>query len=84
MAKTCDQLAMAIWVGKYFSSLNNATLCAQIEDNWIATHSNALGDKPIRPSPVMKTYMENLDMDLEQIDSELDWDTWAWECDLQE
>ena len=73
---SCDQLAMALWLKKYLENTTNASTCAKVEEEWMEKYTEKLGTSKYTPRQVMATYLENMAMDVDQLDLELDWETW--------
>ena len=74
VAATCDVLAMALFIEKYKQDISS-DLKDKLERDWIARWKDTVGShRP--PRRVMKTYVDHLDISVDELDDLLCWECW--------
>ena len=74
VAATCDVLAMALFIEKYKRDISG-DLKDKIERDWVTRWKDTVGsNRP--PRRVMKTYVDHLDISVDDLDDLLCWDCW--------
>ena len=74
VAATCDVLAMALFIEKYKRDISG-DLKDKLERDWISRWKDTVGShRP--PRRVMKTYVDHLDISVDELDDLLCWDCW--------
>jgi hypothetical protein len=74
VAATCDVLAMALFIEKYKRDISG-DLKDKLERDWIARWKDTVGShRP--PRRVMKTYVDHIDISVDELDDLLCWDCW--------
>ncbi len=76
VAKHCDMLATAICLERYMKHDLTASTRDSIEKDWLTCWHERLGNPDRTPRQVMRTYVEDLDITVAHLDSEMDWDCW--------
>jgi hypothetical protein len=75
-AVNCDMLAMALCLECYMKGhLSNAARDT-IESKWVNQWKERLDNPCRKPSQVMRTYLDDLDMTETALDAQFDWDCW--------
>jgi hypothetical protein len=75
VAANCDVLAIALFIEKYKKDLS-ADVKDRIESDWIARWRGSLGNPNRKPRPVMKAYLDLMDMTMDDLDDQMCWDCW--------
>jgi len=76
VATNCDVLAIALFIEKYKRDLLD-DVKDRIETDWVAHWRLALGNPTKKPRRVMKTYLDLLDITMDDLDDQMCWDCWA-------
>ena len=74
VAATCDVLAMALFIEKYKRDISG-DLKDKIERDWTTRWKDTVGSNR-SPRRVMKTYVDHLDISVDDLDDLLCWDCW--------
>jgi hypothetical protein len=75
VAANCDVLAIALFIEKYKQDLSN-DVKDKIETDWVARWHSAIGNPTKKPRRVMKTYLDLLDITMDDFDDQMCWDCW--------
>jgi hypothetical protein len=54
----------------------SSTVQDAIKKDWLARWKERLGNPDVTPHQVMRTYVENLNITVAHLDSEMDWGCW--------
>ena len=73
VAATCDVLAMALFIEKYKRDISS-DLKDKLERDWVSRWKETVGSN--KPRRVMKTYVDHLDISVDDLDDLLCWDCW--------
>ena len=71
----CDVLAIALFIKKYKRDLSD-DVKDKIEMDWVACWRSAIGNPTKKPRRVMKTYLDLLDITVDDLDNQMCWDCW--------
>jgi hypothetical protein len=74
-------LATAICLERYMTHDLSASSRNAIEKEWVTKWKERLGHPTITPRQVMRTYVDNLDITVADLDNEMDWDCWSGDID---
>jgi hypothetical protein len=75
VAANCDVLAIALFIEKYKRDLSD-DVKDKIESEWVARWHSAIGNPKRNPRRVMKTYLDLLDITVDDLDDQMCWDCW--------
>ena len=75
VAANCDVLAIALFIEKYKRDLLD-DVKDRIETDWVAHWHSAIGNPTKKPRWVMKTYLDLLDITMDDLDDQMCWDCW--------
>ena len=75
VAANCDVLAIALFIEKYKRDLSD-DVKDRIETDWVARWRSAIGNPTKKPRRVMKTYLDLLDITMDDLDDQMCWDCW--------
>ena len=75
VAANCDVLAIALFIEKYKQDLSD-DVKERIETDWVASWHSAIGNPTKKPRRVMKTYLDLLDITMDDLDDQMCWDCW--------
>ena len=75
VAANCDVLAIALFIEKYKRDLST-DVKDKIETDWVARWRSAIGNPTKKPRRVMKTYLDLLDITMDDLDDQMCWDCW--------
>ena len=75
VAANCDVLAIALFIEKYKRDLSE-DVKDKIESEWVARWRSAIGNPKRNPRRVMKTYLDLLDITVDELDDQMCWDCW--------
>ena len=75
VAANCDVLAIALFIEKYKRDLSD-DVKDKIESEWVARWRSAIGNPKRNPQRVMKTYLDLLDITVNDLDNQMCWDCW--------
>ncbi len=73
VAANCDVLAIALFIEKYKQDLSDDVKDI-IEMDWVAIWCLAIGNPTKKPCWVMKTYLDLLDITVDDLDDQMCWD----------
>ena len=71
----CNVLAIALFIEKYKWDLSD-DVKDRIESDWVAHWHLAIGNPKKNPHRVMKTYLDLLDITVDDLDEQMCWDCW--------
>ncbi len=71
----CDVLAIALFIEKYKRDLSD-DVKDRIESDWVARWRLAIGNLKKNPRRVMKTYLDLLDITVDDLNEKMCWDCW--------
>ena len=83
VAANCDVLAIALFIEKYKRDLLN-DVKDRIETDWVACWRSAIGNPTKKPRQVMKTYLDLLDITMDDLDDQMCWDCWPEDNDVDD
>ena len=66
----CDVLAIALFIKKYKQDLSDDVM-DKIETNWVARWPLVIGNPTKKPRRVMKTYLDLLDITVDDLDDQM-------------
>ena len=75
VAANCDVLAIALFIEKYKRDLSDEVK-DKIESEWLARWRSAVGNPNRNLRRVMKTYLDLLDITVDDLDDQMRWDCW--------
>ena len=75
VAANCDVVAIAPFIKKYKRDLSD-DVKDRIETDWVACWRSAIGNPTKKPRRVMKTYLDLLDITMDDLDDQMCWDCW--------
>ena len=75
VAANCDVLAIALFIEKYKWDLSE-DIKDRIETDWVVRCRSAIGNPTKKPRRVMKTYLDLLDITVDDLDDQMCWDCW--------
>ncbi len=75
VAANCDVLAIALFIEKYKRDLSD-DVKDRIKKDWVARWRLAIGNPMKKPRQVMKTYLDLLDIMVDDLDDQMCWDCW--------
>ncbi len=75
VAANCDVLAIALFIKKYKRELSDEVK-DRIESDWVARWRSAISNPKRNPRRVMKTYLDLLDITVDDLDKQMCWDCW--------
>jgi hypothetical protein len=84
LATNCDMLAMALFLEKYVKKNMSHAERDKIEAAWLQRWKDRLGNPSRLPCKVMKAYLEYMDISTEVLDSQMDWDCWPTDDDVED
>ena len=78
--QTCDMLAMAISLKQYMMNQVSAEMMNKIEQEWLAKHRERIQQlNACTPRQVLRTFADDSDLTVAEIDSQMDWNVWEYE-----
>ena len=83
VAANCDVLAIALFIEKYKRDLSD-DVKDKIESEWVARWRSAIGNPKRPPRRVMKTYLDLLDLTVDELDDQMCWDCWPEDVDVND
>ncbi len=83
VAANCDVLAIALFIEKYKRDLLE-DVKDKIESEWVAHWRSAIRNPKWNPRQVMKTYLDLLDITVDDLDKQMCWDCWPEGDDLKD
>ena len=75
VAANCGVLAIALFIEKYKRDLLD-DVKDKIESEWLARWHTAVGNLKRNPRQVMKTYLDLLDIMVDDLDEQMRWECW--------
>ena len=75
VAANCDVLAIALFIKKYKWDLLD-DVKDRIKTDWVARWRSAISNPTKKPRRVMKTYLDLLDIMVDDLDDQMCWDCW--------
>jgi len=75
-AATCDVLAQALFLTKYMKYTLDDKAKANLEAAWLDRWSSKLGAPSRTPRTVMRAYLEDMDLSLDDLDAQMCWECW--------
>ena len=79
-----DMLAMALFLDKYISTSIPKEDRNKIEMVWLQRWKEKLGNPSRMPRKVMRAYLEYMDISLETLDTQMDWECWPVDDDVED
>jgi hypothetical protein len=83
VAANCDVLAIALFIEKYKRELSD-DVKDRIESDWVARWRSAIRNPKKNPRWVMKTYLDLLDITVDDLDEQMCWDCWPEGDDIDD
>jgi hypothetical protein len=83
-ASNCDMLAMALFLERYVKKSMSQADQDIIEAAWLQRWKERLGNPSRMPRKVMKTYLEYMDISPEMLDTQMDWESWPENDDMED
>ena len=83
VAANCDVLAIALFIEKYKRDLLE-DVKDKFESEWVAHWRSAIRNPKRNPRRVMKTYLDLLDITVDDLDEQMCWDCWPEGDDLKD
>ena len=77
-------LAMALFLDKYISTSIPKEDRNKIEMVWLQRWKEKLGNPSRMPRKVMRAYLEYMDISLETLDTQMDWECWPVDDDVED
>jgi hypothetical protein len=75
-AAQCDLLAQAIFINKYMKHSLTDIARGKLEEAWLQRWKEKLGHPNRTPGKVLRAYLDNLDMSIDDLDHQMCWDCW--------
>ena len=75
-AATCDILAQALFITKYMKYTLDDKSKANLEAAWLDRWCSKLGTPSRSPRTVMRAYLDDMDLTLDDLDAQMCWDCW--------
>ena len=76
----CDMLAMDISLKRYMYNQVSADMMSKIETDWLSKHRERLQQLDAHtPRQVLRAFVDDNDLTIADIDSQIDWITWAYD-----
>jgi hypothetical protein len=76
LAATCDMLAQALFLTKYMKNILTEQARAKMEEAWLQRWSAQLGCPTQTPGKVMRTYLEEMNMMMDDLNVQICLDCW--------
>jgi hypothetical protein len=83
-ATKCDMLAMALFLEKYVRKNMSHVDRDKVEAAWLQRWKDRLRNPSRLPHKVMKAYLEYMDISMEVLDNQMDWDCWPGDDDMED
>ena len=77
-------IAMALFCNKYTSKIMSHVDRDKIETAWLQQWKEKLGNPSRMPRKVMRVYLEYMDISLETLDNQMDWECWPVDDDVED
>jgi hypothetical protein len=77
-------LAMALFLERYVKKLMSQADRDKIEAAWLQRWKERLGNPSRMPRKVMKAYLEYMDISPEMLDTQMDWESWPENDDMED
>ena len=81
VAANCNVLAIALFIKKYKRDLSD-DVKDRIETDWVVRWHSAISNPTKKPRRVMKTYLDLLDITVDDLDNQMCWDCWPEGADV--
>jgi hypothetical protein len=72
----CDMLAQALFLTKYMKHFLDDRTREKLETAWLDCWRAQLGKLSRTPRTVMRAYLDEMDMTLEDLNAQMCWDCW--------
>ena len=76
VAKHCNMLATSICLERYMKQDMSPGLCDSIEKEWLDRWKECLGHPTQTPRQILRAYVEELNITVASLDTEMEWDYW--------
>jgi hypothetical protein len=83
-ASNCDMVAMALFLERYVKKSMSQADRDKIEAAWLQRWKKRLGNPSRMPCKVMKAYLEYMDISPEMLDTQMDWESWLENDDMED
>jgi hypothetical protein len=82
-ASQCDLLAQAIFLTKYMKHSLTDLARGKLEEAWLKRWKDKLGHPTRTPGKVLRAYLDNMDMSIDELDHQMCWDCWPSDDDVE-
>ena len=82
-AAQCDLLAQAIFINKYMKHSLTDIARGKLEEAWLQRWKEKLGHPNRTPGKVLRAYLDNMDMPIDDLDHQMCWDCWPSDDDVE-
>jgi hypothetical protein len=83
-ASQCDVLAIALFLDPYIKTTMSPSDRDKIELAWLQQWKERLGNPSCLPRRVMKMFLEEMDITLDVLDEQMDWECWPTDDDIDD
>jgi hypothetical protein len=80
----CDLLAQAIFLTKYMKHSLTDLARGKMEEAWLKCWKDKLGHPNRTPGKVLRAYLNNMDMSIDELDHQMCWDCWPSDDNVEE
>jgi hypothetical protein len=77
-ASQCDLLAQAIFLNKYMKHSLTDLARGKLEEAWLKHWRDKLGHPNQTPGKVLRTYLDTMDISIDELDHQMCWDAGPW------
>jgi hypothetical protein len=77
-------LAQAIFLSKYMKHSLTDLARGKLEEAWLKRWKDKLGHPNCTPGKVLRAYLENMDMSIDDLDHQMCWDCWPSDDNVEE
>ena len=83
-ASQCDLLAQAIFLTKYMKHSLTDLARGKLEEAWLNYWKDKLGHPTQTPGKVLRAYLDNMDMSIDELDHQMCWDCWPSDDNVED
>jgi hypothetical protein len=83
-AAQCDLLAQAIFLTKYMKHTLTDQARTKIEEAWLKRWKDQLGRPSRTPRKVLHTFLDNMDMSVDDLDTQMCWECWPLDDNVED
>jgi hypothetical protein len=80
----CDLLAQAIFLTKYMKHTLTDQARTKLEEAWLKRWKEQLGQPSRTPRKVLCTFLDNMDMLIDDLDIQMCWECWPADDDVED